>query len=106
MTLDDLHQLLITNAKNKTEEYTRLFHGRGHFYGAYKFLTVDSADKVLYAAFFAPDEEEETIVSVARLAEKDEADDSAPVEEGTWRRSAGVLFTRGLMARIYRISQD
>ncbi len=66
MTLDDLHQLLITNAKNKTEAYTRLFHGRGHFYGAYKFLTVDSADKVLYAAFFAPDEEEEAIIEMLR----------------------------------------
>ncbi|WP_345974333.1 class I SAM-dependent methyltransferase [Sulfurimonas sp. HSL3-7] len=64
MTLEDLHQLLITNAKNKTEEYTRLFHGRGHYYGDYKFLTVDSADKVLYAAFFAPDDEERAIVSM------------------------------------------
>ncbi len=64
MTLDDLHQLLISNAKNKAEEYTRLFHGRGHYYGDYKFLTVDSADKVLYAAFFAPDNEEQAIVSM------------------------------------------
>lgn len=64
MTLEDLHQLLITNAKNKTEEYTRLFHGRGHFYGDYKFLTIDSADRVLYAAFFAPDDEEEAIIKM------------------------------------------
>ena len=64
MTLEDLQQLLITNATEKTEEYTRLFHGRGHFYDAYKFLTVDSVDQVLYAAFFAPDDEEEAIVSM------------------------------------------
>jgi 23S rRNA (cytosine1962-C5)-methyltransferase len=64
MTLEELHQLLTTNAENKTEEYTRLFHGRGHYYGAYKFLTVDSADNVLYAAFFAPDDEEEAIVAM------------------------------------------
>lgn len=64
MTLEDLQQLLITNAKNKTEEYSRLFHGRGGFYDAYKFLTVDSADKVLYAALFLPDDAEDEIVSM------------------------------------------
>ncbi len=66
MTIDALEQLLITNSKEKTEEYTRLFHGRGGFYGAYKFLTVDSADAVLYAAFFAPDDEEERIVTMLK----------------------------------------
>jgi len=64
MTLEDLEQLLITNAQHKTEEYARLFHGRGDYYGAYKFLTVDSADKVLYAAFFAPDDEEAEIIAM------------------------------------------
>ena len=64
MTIDALQQLLMTNAQDKTEEYTRLFHGRGGFYGDYKFLTVDSADQVLYAAFFAPDDEEEAIVGM------------------------------------------
>ena len=64
MTLEKLQQLLTTNAQNKTQEYTRLFHGRGHFYDAYKFLTIDSVDQVLYAAFFAPDAEEDAIVSM------------------------------------------
>ncbi len=64
MTLDELQQHLHQNAENKNEEDTRLFHGRGHFYGDYKFLTVDSADQVLYAAFFAPDEDEEQIVTM------------------------------------------
>lgn len=66
MTVDDLQHLLITNAEKKTKEYTRLFHGRGGFYGAYKFLTVDSADAVLYAAFFAPDDEEERIIAMLK----------------------------------------
>ena len=51
MNINMLHQLLKDNSKNKTEEYTRLFHGRGHFYNAYNFLTIDSVDQVLYAAF-------------------------------------------------------
>ena len=64
MTIEDLQQLLTINAQNKTEEYIRLFHGRGHFYDAYKFLTIDSVDQVLYAAFFAPDDEEDALVTM------------------------------------------
>ncbi len=66
MTLDDLQQLLLTNARNCTEEYTRLFHGRGNTYDGYRFLTVDSVDKVLFAVLFDEDEEEEAIVSMLR----------------------------------------
>lgn len=66
MTLEDLRKLLVANAADKSREYTRLFHGRGHFYGDYSFLTVDSADQVLYAAFFAPDDEETALVEMLR----------------------------------------
>ncbi|MFA5215689.1 class I SAM-dependent methyltransferase [Sulfuricurvum sp.] len=64
MTLNDLQQLLLTNAHNCTEEYTRLFHGRGNTYEEYRFLTVDSVDKVLFAVLFDENEEEESIVSM------------------------------------------
>ena len=73
MTLEALHRLLVTNAQEKSREYTRLFHGRGHFYGAYKFLTVDSVDQVLYAAFFAPDEEEEALIAMLQRFYEEEA---------------------------------
>ena len=72
MTLQDLRELLVTNATDKSREYSRLFHGRGHFYGDYSFLTVDSADQVLYAAFFAPDDEEPAIVEMLREFYKSE----------------------------------
>jgi 23S rRNA (cytosine1962-C5)-methyltransferase len=64
MNLDNLQRLLHTNAATVTEEYTRLFHGRGNTYGGYRFLTVDSVDKVLFAVLFDADEEEDTIVSM------------------------------------------
>ncbi|HZF71128.1 class I SAM-dependent methyltransferase [Sulfuricurvum sp.] len=66
MNLDDLQHLLRTNSTNVTEEYTRLFHGRGNTYGGYRFLTVDSVDKVLFAVLFDADEEEYAIVSMLR----------------------------------------
>jgi 23S rRNA (cytosine1962-C5)-methyltransferase len=64
MTLDDLQHLLHTNTTTVTQDYTRLFHGRGNTYGAYRFLTVDSVDKVLFAVLFDPDAQEEAIISM------------------------------------------
>lgn len=66
MTLEDLLQLLITNTQTCTEEYTRLFHGRGNTYDGYRFLTVDSVGKVLFAVLFDANKEEEAIVSILR----------------------------------------
>lgn len=51
-------------SKPHTEEYTRLFHGRGNTYGAYRFLTIDSVDKVLFAVLFEANEEEKAIISM------------------------------------------
>ena len=64
MNLEDLQRLLVTNTHNQTEEYTRLFHGRGNAYEGYRFLTVDSVDKVLFAVLFDANEEEEEIISL------------------------------------------
>jgi 23S rRNA (cytosine1962-C5)-methyltransferase len=66
MTLDDLHRLISTNTATVSNEYTRLFHGRGNTYGGYRFLTIDSVDKVLFAVLFDADEEEDAIVSMLR----------------------------------------
>ncbi len=64
MNLDDLQQLLMSNTHNISEEYTRLFHGRGNVYDKYRFLTVDSVDKVLFAVLFDADDDEEAIVTM------------------------------------------
>jgi len=64
MNLEDLQQLLVDNTDNLTDEYTRLFHGRGNTYEGYRFLTVDSVDQVLFAVLFEANEEEESIVSM------------------------------------------
>lgn len=66
MTLENLQQLLIRNAQNHTQEYTRLFHGRGNAYTAYSFLTIDSINKVLFAVLFEQDDNEELILSMLR----------------------------------------
>ena len=66
MTLDDLHLHLKNASASLTHDYTRLFHGRGNTYGAYRYLTIDSVDNVLFAVLFESSEEEEAIVSMLR----------------------------------------
>ena len=48
---------------NTTEEFKRLYHGRGE--KSYPFLTVDSIDKTLFIQFFEPSEYESDIISLA-----------------------------------------
>ena len=64
MSIEDLHQLLLISSRDISDEYTRLFHGRGNTYNGYRFLTVDSVDKVLFAVLFEADEEEDAIISM------------------------------------------
>jgi len=52
-TLEDLQTELLTKIQAKTEEFTRLFHGRGGCYEGWEFLTVDSIDTVLSIAYFS-----------------------------------------------------
>jgi len=59
MTTQDLQQLLQTNSQNITQEFKRLFHGRGALFGEqWRFLTIDSIDTILSIAFYFPIEEE------------------------------------------------
>ncbi|MGB5963940.1 MAG: class I SAM-dependent methyltransferase [Sulfurimonadaceae bacterium] len=95
MTIEDLQNLLITNAQEKTEEYTRLFHGRGGFYNAYKFLTVDSVNKVLYAAFFAADDEEEAIIAILQTFYNTEAKWQTLVVQRRYLKSAPTELVEG-----------
>ncbi len=52
MNIDELQLIIKNNLKNNTNEVKRVFHGRGNFYGAYNFLTVDSIDKILLISLY------------------------------------------------------
>ncbi|MDY0116558.1 MAG: class I SAM-dependent methyltransferase [Sulfurimonadaceae bacterium] len=64
MTLHELHTHL-TNQKT-TEEFQRLFHGRGGLFEEYKHLTIDSIDTIISVAFYAPKEDEEEIIEMVK----------------------------------------
>ncbi len=52
MNYKQLETHIFEQLQNHTNEYTRLFHGRGNFYTSYEQLTIDSIDKVLYAVLY------------------------------------------------------
>ena len=73
MTINDLECLVKKSLEDKTQEYKRVFHGRGNFYEAFNFLTIDSIDKVLYVCFFEEVDktlEEEILCLMNRLYEE------------------------------------
>lgn len=52
MTISQLQDHLTKNSKDLTNEFKRLFHGRGGLYEGWKHLTVDSIDNILSVALY------------------------------------------------------
>lgn len=51
-TFENLESELLEKTEEKTEEFTRLFHGRGGCFEGWEFLTVDAIDTILSIAYF------------------------------------------------------
>ncbi|MFA5461100.1 MAG: class I SAM-dependent methyltransferase [Sulfurimonas sp.] len=62
MSIEELRILLRESSKDVSEEFKRLFHGRGGIYDGFKYLTIDSIDEVLSVALFAKDEAEKELL--------------------------------------------
>ena len=62
MSIEELRILLRESSKDVSEEFKRLFHGRGGIYDGFKYLTIDSIDEVLSVALFIKDEAEEELL--------------------------------------------
>lgn len=52
MNIDELKLTIKNNLDSKTKEVKRVFHGRGNFYEAYNFLTIDSIDDILLVSLY------------------------------------------------------
>lgn len=52
MNIDELKLTIKNNLDSKTKEVKRVFHGRGNFYEAYNFLTIDSIDEILFVSLY------------------------------------------------------
>ena len=53
MRVVDIQTHLLENSKDLTDEFKRLFHGRGGLYEGWKHLTIDSIDTILSIAFYS-----------------------------------------------------
>lgn len=57
MKIEELKEEIEKNLKDTSEEFKRVFHGRGNFYEDYNYLTIDSIDKILFIVLFEEIEE-------------------------------------------------
>lgn len=66
MTLKDIQTHLEINSQNLTNEFKRLFHGRGGLYDGWKHLTIDSIDKTLSVALYSEVEQESKLIDMLK----------------------------------------
>jgi len=52
LDIQEVKNKLLQNSLNLTQEFKRLFHGRGGLYPNFKFLTIDSIDTIVSIAFY------------------------------------------------------
>ena len=64
MTIDAIKIHLQENSKDLTNEFKRLFHGRGGLYEGWKNLTVDSIDTILSVALYHEEENESELLGM------------------------------------------
>ncbi len=64
MILKDIQNHIQENSKDLTDEFKRLFHGRGGLYEGWKQLSVDSIDTILSVAFYDQVKEEKELLKM------------------------------------------
>ncbi|MDQ1263891.1 MAG: rRNA (cytosine1962-C5)-methyltransferase [Campylobacterota bacterium] len=64
MITEELKAELLTNMADTTNEFKRIFHGRGGVYEGLRHLTIDSIDTIISAAFYFQEENEDAIIQM------------------------------------------
>ena len=66
MTISDIQKHIEENSKDLTNEFKRLFHGRGGLYEGWKHLTIDSIDNILSVALYFEEEKEKELLEMLK----------------------------------------
>ena len=66
MTLDNILHHLRANQDELTNEFKRLFHGRGGLYEGWNHLTIDSIDEILSVALYKEETEESELLEMLK----------------------------------------
>ena len=64
--IDKIKNILEENSKDLTNEFKRIFHGRGGLYDNFKHLTVDSIDTVLSVALYFQEDNEDELLEMLK----------------------------------------
>ena len=71
LQIEDIKYHLEEASKNTSEEFKRLFHGRGGLYEGWKHLTVDSINDILSVALYFEEENERELLEMMLLFVKE-----------------------------------
>ncbi len=71
MTVEDVQTHIKTASEDTTEEFKRLFHGRGGLHQAWKHLTIDSIDSILSVALYFEEALEDELIEMLVTFTKD-----------------------------------
>ncbi len=66
LTINELKQLLQTNTKDTTQEFKRVFHGRGGLFEGWRHLTIDSIDNILSVALYFEEENKDELIEMLK----------------------------------------
>ena len=66
MNVSQIKEHIQNSSKGKTEEFKRLFHGRGGLYDGFKHLSIDSIDKILSVALYFEEDSEVELISMLK----------------------------------------
>lgn len=66
MKIEDLQRHIEQNSQDCTEEFKRIFHGRGALYEGWKHLTIDSIDSILSVALYFEEENEHELLEMLK----------------------------------------
>ena len=66
MTILEIKEHIQNNSQNATDEFKRVFHGRGGLYEAWKHLTIDSIHDILSVALYSEEEQENELLEMLK----------------------------------------
>ncbi|WP_294966055.1 class I SAM-dependent methyltransferase [Sulfurimonas sp.] len=66
MTILDIQEHIEENYTSLSDEFKRLFHGRGGLYEGWKHLTIDSIDEILSVALYTEEEKESELLEMLK----------------------------------------
>ena len=64
--MEKILDVLDENSQDLTQEFKRIFHGRGGLYDGFKHLTIDSIDEVLSVALYFKEDNEEELLEILK----------------------------------------